>query len=105
MSESFAGKVALISGGTSGIRSAMAVAFAEEGANVVVAGRRENEGAESIKLVEKAGGNGLFVRTDVTVENKDEAKAALTVEYLCASFITGAALPVNGGVMPRILRH
>src|SRR5260221_13749512 len=98
MSESFAGKVALISGGTSGIRSAMAVAFAEEGANVVVAGRRENEGAESIKLVEKAGGNGLFVRTNVNVENEVETMAACTVEYFCASFITGAALSGNGGI-------
>jgi NADP-dependent 3-hydroxy acid dehydrogenase YdfG len=81
MNPSFAGKVALITGGTSGIRRATAVAFAEQGANVVVAGRREAEGAESVRLVEKAGGNGLFVRTDVAIEKEVEAMVARTVEY------------------------
>jgi NAD(P)-dependent dehydrogenase (short-subunit alcohol dehydrogenase family) len=77
----------------------MAVAFAEEGANAGVAGRRENEGAESIKLVEKAGGNGLFVRTNVTVEKEVEAMAARTVGYFGAPFTTGAALSVDGGIV------
>jgi NAD(P)-dependent dehydrogenase (short-subunit alcohol dehydrogenase family) len=77
----FTGKVVLITGGTSGIGRATAVAFAEQRANVVVARRREAEGAESVRLVEKAGGNGLFVRTDVSIEREVEAMVARTVEY------------------------
>ncbi len=81
MKSLFAGKVALITGGTSGIGRATAVAFAEQGANVVVAGRREAQGAESVALVEKAGGNGLFVRTDVISEEQIAGLVARTVEH------------------------
>src|SRR6202008_3642625 len=81
MSKPFTGKVALVTGGTAGIGRATAVAFAERGANVVVAGRRENEGAESVALIEKAGGNGLFVRTDVSLESEIAALVARAQEH------------------------
>jgi len=76
----FTGKVALITGGTSGIGRTTAIAFAEHGADVVIAGRREAEGAESLTLVQKAGGQGLFVRADVNDESEIEAMVAKTLE-------------------------
>lgn len=61
-------KIALVTGGTSGIGRATAIAYARAGAKVVVSGRREQEGKETIALIEKAGGTGLFVRADVAKE-------------------------------------
>ncbi len=61
----FAGKVAMVTGGNAGIGRATAIAFAREGAKVVVAARRETEGEETVRLIQEAGGEGLFVRTDV----------------------------------------
>jgi len=61
-----ADKVALITGGTGGIGRATAVAFARAGARVVVTGRRAEEGAKTVELIEAAGGQGLFVPSDIT---------------------------------------
>ncbi|MER3447250.1 MAG: hypothetical protein C4291_10575 [Candidatus Dadabacteria bacterium] len=63
--KSFQGKVAIITGGTSGIGRTTALAFAEEGAKVVVMGRREKEGAETTRLVKDAGGEGFFIKADI----------------------------------------
>src|SRR6478609_7716305 len=65
----FANKVALVTGGTSGIGSATALAFAKEGAKVVVAGRRQTEGDQVVATIKKNGGEAIFVRTDVAKES------------------------------------
>jgi NAD(P)-dependent dehydrogenase (short-subunit alcohol dehydrogenase family) len=62
----FQNKVAIVIGGTSGIGRAAAVAYAREGARVVVAGRRAAEGEETVRLLEAQGGEGFFVTTDVS---------------------------------------
>ena len=77
----FANKVVLITGGTAGIGRATAVAFARHGAKVVVSGRRKTEGHDSVALVEKAGGEGLFLRADVSQEEDVAALVAHTVEH------------------------
>lgn len=74
-------KVVLVTGGTSGIGRATAIAFAREGARVVVTGRREVEGAESVSLIKAAGGEGLFIRADVSREEDVEALVSKTVEH------------------------
>src|SRR6187200_3099974 len=76
----FTGKVALVTGATSGIGRATAVAFAKAGAKVAVAGRREEEGSEVVREIEQAGGEALFVRTDVSREADVQALVARTVE-------------------------
>lgn len=66
MTPGLEGKVALVTGGTSGIGRATAVLFAKAGVKVVVAGRRDMEGKETIELVREGGSEGLFVRADVS---------------------------------------
>ena len=80
MQNTFTNKVALVTGATSGIGRATAIAFAEAGAKVVVAGRREEEGAQVVREIEKAGGEALFVKTDVSREAEVQALVAKTVE-------------------------
>lgn len=72
-------KVAIVTGGGSGIGRATALAFAGAGAKVVVSGRRENEGYETVALIKKAGGQGTFIKGDVSNEADVEALVARTL--------------------------
>jgi NAD(P)-dependent dehydrogenase (short-subunit alcohol dehydrogenase family) len=76
----FENKVVLVTGGTSGIGRDTALAFAHEGARVVVSGRREKEGTETVDLIRKAGGQALFVQADVSQEDAVARLIGRTVE-------------------------
>ncbi|MEW6296745.1 MAG: SDR family oxidoreductase [Thermodesulfobacteriota bacterium] len=73
------GKVALVTGGSSGIGRATALAFAREGAKVVVADVIVDGGQETVRLLTAAGGQGLFVKTDVSKAAEVEALIKQTV--------------------------
>lgn len=80
MSNEMKGKVALVTGGSSGIGRAAAFAFADEGAQVVIASRTEATGEQTADEIRKAGGNAKWIRTDVTLEEQVKALIAGTVD-------------------------
>ena len=66
-------KVAIITGGSSGIGRAAAVALAKQGVKIAIAARRAKEGEETVRLVKEAGSDGVFVKTDVA--NEDDVRS------------------------------
>ncbi|MEU1115362.1 MULTISPECIES: SDR family oxidoreductase [unclassified Streptomyces] len=76
----FTGRTALVTGGGSGLGRAIALAFAAEGANVVVAGRTEGPLKETVGLIEDAGGTALAVTADVSRSADLAALVAATVD-------------------------
>ena len=76
----FAGKAAFVTGAATGIGRAAALAFAREGASVVVADVSEQGNQETVRLIAEQGGRALAVRCDVS--RAEDVKAALdkTVE-------------------------
>jgi NAD(P)-dependent dehydrogenase (short-subunit alcohol dehydrogenase family) len=73
-------KVALVTGGTSGIGRATVIAYAQQQAKVVVVGRRMDEGEETVRLIQEAGAEAIFVQADVTKEADVKAMVDKTVD-------------------------
>jgi NAD(P)-dependent dehydrogenase (short-subunit alcohol dehydrogenase family) len=76
----FESKVVLVLGGNAGIGRATAEAFAREGAKVVVAARREEQGVAVVQAIQKAGGTAKFIRADVAKEADVKAAVDGTVK-------------------------
>ncbi|MFD5797556.1 SDR family NAD(P)-dependent oxidoreductase [Streptomyces diastatochromogenes] len=77
----FTGRTALVTGAGSGIGRAVALAFAAEGAQVVVAGRRPEPLDETVRLIEERGGKALAVTADVSRADDAEALVRAAVEH------------------------
>src|SRR4249920_893812 len=80
MSGTLNGKVALVTGGASGIGRATALTFAREGAKLVVADMNEEGGQQTVHMITENGGEAIFVQVDVTSASAVEAMISKTVE-------------------------
>jgi NAD(P)-dependent dehydrogenase (short-subunit alcohol dehydrogenase family) len=74
------GKVALVTGGGTGIGRGCATLLAREGAQVVVANRNAETGEETVRLIREAGGEAAFCRTDVSQVSDCERAVNFAVE-------------------------
>jgi NAD(P)-dependent dehydrogenase (short-subunit alcohol dehydrogenase family) len=104
MTTEMRGKVAIVTGGTSGIGRDTAVLFAQAGVKVVVAGRREVEGNETVELIRAAGGDGLFVKTDVAMAAEVQALVRKTVEKFGRLDIAFNNAGIEGNLVPIVIQ-
>ena len=74
------GKTAIITGGNSHIGRGITLAFAKEGANVVIAARDEEAGQKVVELAKKQGVEGLMVKTDISKWDDVEAMVKKTLD-------------------------
>lgn len=72
MDKALDGKTILITGGGSGIGRAAAVLFAKYGAQLIIANRRTENGEETVDIIQKAGGEAFFIKTDISQKSQVE---------------------------------
>lgn len=99
MSLRLEGKTALVTGSTSNIGRAIAVAFAAEGAHVVVSGRNQERGADVVQQIRDSGGQAEFIQADL--DGSPAVSKALAVR---ASEVLGGRIDIlvnNAGIFPR----
>ncbi len=107
--------VVLITGALTGIGRATAIAFAKEGARLVVSGRRETEGKALEAELRRLGAEAAFIQADFRHDDEVRDLVDKTVKRLArpeeiaqviafvasakASYMTGASIPVDGGML------
>src|SRR3954471_10408295 len=101
----FEGKVALVTGGGSGIGRATAVAFAREGAQVVLGNRNIQRGEETVALIREAGGTASFQRTDVMLAAEVEALVEHAVQTYGRLDIAFNNAGIEGDVKLTVIDH
>ena len=96
---SFIGKVAIVTGGGSGIGRATALGFVANGAKVIIADLSVKSGQRTADIVKQLGGEAVFIRADVTKANEVKELISKTVEIFgrldYASNSAGIAGPVS----------
>jgi L-rhamnose 1-dehydrogenase len=92
----FKDKVIIVTGSARGIGQAIAVGFGKEGARVVIADIRKEQGEATAQMVTEAGGKGLFVHTDVSSKADVQAMVQKTLETFGAIDV----LVNNAGICP-----
>lgn len=100
MAQRLAGKIALISGGASGLGAAQATLFAREGAKVMIGDLQEDLGAKVVDAIAQEGGEARFVRLDVTDRTSWDAAVAATVAAFggLTTLVNNAGIFHPGGV-------
>ena len=100
MSQQLSGKTVIITGAAGGLGRAFALGFAERGANVVVADMNEAGSAETVALIEAAGGKAIAVQTNVT----DKASCEAVADAAVATFGSLDVLVNNAAIYATIER-
>jgi NAD(P)-dependent dehydrogenase (short-subunit alcohol dehydrogenase family) len=93
-------KVAFITGGSSGIGRAAALAFAREGTKVAIASTQPKEGGETVTEIRSQGGEAFFVETDVAKSAQVEAAVRKTVEVFGRLDFAFNNAGINGEINP-----
>lgn len=100
MGQRLAGKVALVSGGASGLGEAQAILYAQEGASVMIGDLQESLGNEVVTRIKASGGKAAFVRLDVSDLDSWHAAVSKTVEQFgkLTTLVNNAGIFHPGGV-------